>query len=151
MKITKRQLRRIIREAVWPSYAQKGSSEYSDVIIMSPNGDSLLVNGTETYVEDVPQELSIASGFPMDDTDSDNLISALDMGVDVVGGIPHFERTMVDGSESIKILCELAEKRGLLVDLHCDETDDPMSRHVETLANETTRLGKNFIFKVIEL
>jgi cytosine deaminase len=27
------------------------------------------------------------------------------------------------------------------VDLHCDETDDPMSRHVETLAAETTRLG----------
>ena len=77
MKITKRQLRRLIREAMWPSYAQKGSSEYSDVITMSPNGDSLLVNGTETYVEDVPQELSIASGFKMNDTDSDNLIFAL--------------------------------------------------------------------------
>jgi hypothetical protein len=77
MKITKRQLRRIIKEAMWPSYAQKGSSEYSDVITMSPNGDSVLVNGTETYVEEVPQELSIASGFPMNDTDSDNLISAL--------------------------------------------------------------------------
>lgn len=77
MKITKGQLRRLIREAVWPGYAQKGSNEYSDVIIMSPNGDSLLVNGTETYVEDVPSELSIASGFPMNDADSDNLISAL--------------------------------------------------------------------------
>ena len=77
MKITKGQLRRLIREAVWPGYAQKGSNEYSDVIIMSPNGDSLLVNGTETYVEDVPAELSIASGFPMNDADSDNLISAL--------------------------------------------------------------------------
>ena len=73
----------------------------------------------------------------------DNLISALDMGVDIVGGIPHFERTMADGTESIRILCEIAEKRGLLVDLHCDETDDPMSRHVETLAYETLRLGLN--------
>ena len=73
----------------------------------------------------------------------DNLITALDMGVDVVGGIPHFERTMADGAESIKILCEIAEKRGLLVDLHCDETDDPISRHVETLAYETLRLGLN--------
>ena len=71
----------------------------------------------------------------------DNLKAALDMGVDVVGGIPHFERTMEDGRESIRILCEIAEKRGLLTDLHCDETDDPMSRHVETLALETTRLG----------
>ena len=71
----------------------------------------------------------------------DNLNAALDMGVDVVGGIPHFERTMEEGHESIRILCEIAEKRGLLTDLHCDETDDPMSRHVEKLALETTRLG----------
>ena len=39
------------------------------------------------------------------------------------------------------MLCEIAEKRGLLVDMHCDESDDPMSRHVETLAFETQRLG----------
>ena len=71
----------------------------------------------------------------------DNLNAALDMGVDVVGGIPHFERTMEEGHESIRILCEIAEKRGLLTDLHCDETDDPMSRHVEKLALETIRLG----------
>ncbi|KQT51728.1 cytosine deaminase [Devosia sp. Leaf420] len=66
---------------------------------------------------------------------------ALDMGVDVVGGIPHFERTMADGAASVKALCEIAEKRGLLVDLHCDETDDPLSRHIETLTYETQRLG----------
>jgi len=70
-----------------------------------------------------------------------NLLRALDMGVDVVGGIPHFERTMDDGAASVKRLCEIAVERGLPVDLHCDETDDPMSRHVETLAAETTRLG----------
>ncbi|KKB81124.1 cytosine deaminase [Devosia soli] len=66
---------------------------------------------------------------------------ALDMGVDVVGGIPHFERTMADGAASVKALCEIAEKRGLLVDLHCDETDDPLSRHIETLTYEAQRLG----------
>ncbi len=71
----------------------------------------------------------------------DNLKAALDMGVDVVGGIPHFERTMEEGHESIRMLCKIAEKRGLLTDLHCDETDDPLSRHVEILALETTRLG----------
>jgi len=27
------------------------------------------------------------------------------------------------------------------VDLHCDETDDPLSRHIETFAFETQRLG----------
>ncbi len=71
----------------------------------------------------------------------DNLARALDMGVDVVGGIPHFERTMADGAKSIQVLCELAEKKGLMVDMHCDESDDPLSRHVETLAQETTRLS----------
>lgn len=71
----------------------------------------------------------------------DNLRRALDLGVDVVGGIPHFERTMVEGAESVRLLCELAAERGLPVDMHCDETDDPMSRHIETLAFHTQRLG----------
>ena len=70
-----------------------------------------------------------------------NLNKALDMGVDVVGGIPHFERTMEEGTESIEYLCELASKKGLKVDMHCDESDDPMSRHIETLTKETVRLG----------
>jgi cytosine deaminase len=71
----------------------------------------------------------------------DNLKRALDKGVDVVGGIPHFERTMSEGAASVKLLCEEAAKRGLRVDMHCDETDDPMSRHIETLAYETQRLS----------
>ncbi len=70
-----------------------------------------------------------------------NLKRALDLGVDVVGGIPHFERTMALGAESIRILCELAAAHGKRVDMHCDESDDPLSRHVETLAYETQRLG----------
>ncbi|MBC7994090.1 MAG: amidohydrolase family protein [Rhizobacter sp.] len=70
-----------------------------------------------------------------------NLKRALDRGVDVVGGIPHFERTMADGAESVRLLCEVAAERGLRVDMHCDETDDPMSRHIETLAFHTQRLN----------
>lgn len=71
----------------------------------------------------------------------DNLKRALDKGVDVVGGIPHFERTMADGATSVKLLCEIAAERGKLVDMHCDESDDPLSRHIETLAFEAQRLG----------
>ena len=71
----------------------------------------------------------------------ENLKRALQMGVDVVGGIPHFERTMADGAESVRLLCELAAERGLPVDMHCDESDDPLSRHIETLAFHTQRLG----------
>ena len=70
-----------------------------------------------------------------------NLDRALKKGVDVIGGIPHYERTMKEGSLSIKLLCELAAEKDLLVDMHCDESDDPMSRHVETLAFEAHRLG----------
>lgn len=71
----------------------------------------------------------------------ENLKRALGKGVDVVGGIPHFERTMAEGAASVKLLCEIAAERGLLVDMHCDESDDPLSRHIETLAFETQRLG----------
>ncbi|MFN7166564.1 MAG: amidohydrolase family protein [Pannonibacter sp.] len=82
--------------------------------------------------------------FPQDGlyrtkTGRENVLRALDMGVDVVGGIPHFERTMEDGAASVKDLAHIAAERGLMLDLHCDETDDPMSRHVETLAAEVTR------------
>lgn len=71
----------------------------------------------------------------------DNLKRAIAMGVDVVGGIPHFERTMAQGAESVRLLCEYAAQQGLMVDMHCDESDDPLSRHIETLAAETLRLG----------
>ena len=71
----------------------------------------------------------------------ENLIRALDMGVEVVGGIPHFERTMEEGAASVRDLAHIAAERGLMLDLHCDETDDPNSRHVETLAAEVHRHG----------
>ena len=84
--------------------------------------------------------------FPQDGllrspTAFDNLKRAIRMGVDVVGGIPHFERTMADGAASVRLLCEFAAEQGLMVDMHCDESDDPLSRHIETLAAETLRLG----------
>jgi cytosine deaminase len=69
-----------------------------------------------------------------------SLKRALAMGVDVVGGIPHFERTMADGAESVRVLCEIAADLGKRVDMHCDESDDPLSRHVETLAYHAQRL-----------
>ena len=69
------------------------------------------------------------------------LETALDRGVDVVGGIPHFERTMDEGKKSVEVLCRIAAERGLRVDMHCDESDDPLSRHIETLTAETVRHG----------
>ena len=81
------------------------------------------------------------NGYLRSPGSKDNLKRALEMGVDVVGGIPHFERSMADGAESVRQLCEIAADEGLPVDMHCDESDDPMSRHIETLSQETTRLG----------
>jgi Cytosine deaminase and related metal-dependent hydrolases len=64
------------------------------------------------------------------------MTEAIAMGADVVGGIPHFENTRDQGVSSIHFLMDLAERSGCLVDVHCDETDDPQSRFLEVLAEE---------------
>jgi cytosine deaminase len=69
------------------------------------------------------------------------LTEALDRGIGIVGGIPHFERTTEAGTTSVEALFRLAADRGLPIDMHCDETDDPLSRHVETMAAEAKRYG----------
>jgi cytosine deaminase len=61
---------------------------------------------------------------------------ALEFGADVVGGIPHFEYTRELGVASMKRVVELAIKYDRLVDVHCDEIDDPNSRFLEVLACE---------------
>jgi cytosine deaminase len=66
---------------------------------------------------------------------------AVELGADVVGGIPHFELTREDGVESVKFAMALADDHGLRVDIHCDETDDDHSRFVEVMAAETIRRG----------
>src|SRR6202165_2569729 len=74
--------------------------------------------------------------------DGQNLMRrAVDMGVDVVGAIPHFELTREYGEQSVKFAFDLAANKGLRVDIHCDETDDDHSRFVELMAAETIRLG----------
>ena len=55
MKITKRQLRRIIKEAI------QGET-WSTVIVMSPAGDSVLVDGQEVDPRSIAYELEVASG-----------------------------------------------------------------------------------------
>ncbi|MGG5288917.1 cytosine deaminase [Pseudomonas shirazensis] len=69
------------------------------------------------------------------------MTEAIAMGADVVGGIPHFENTRDQGVSSIKFLMDLAERSGCLVDVHCDETDDPQSRFLEVLAEEARVRG----------
>lgn len=66
---------------------------------------------------------------------------ALDMGCDAVGAIPHFEASRESGIESLKIVFDEAARRGLAIDVHCDETDDSGSRFTEIMAEETIRRG----------
>ena len=63
--------------------------------------------------------------------------SAVRAGCDAVGAIPHFERTHDEGNTSLKLAFDLAERLDKLVDVHCDETDDPGSRHLERMCAET--------------
>ena len=75
------------------------------------------------------------------DGGQDLMRRAIDLGVDVVGAIPHYELTREYGELSIKFAFDLAANKGLRVDIHCDETDDDQSRFVEVMAAETIRLG----------
>ncbi len=77
--------------------------------------------------------------FPQEGIESfadgrDLMTQAVAMGADVVGGIPHFENTRDQGVSSLHFLMDLAERNDRLVDVHCDETDDPNSRFLEVLA-----------------
>jgi cytosine deaminase len=69
------------------------------------------------------------------------MVEALELGVDVVGGIPHYEWTREYGERDVKTALALAARYGRPADLHCDETDDDQSRFLEVLAAETIRLG----------
>ncbi|QJT08351.1 cytosine deaminase [Oceanidesulfovibrio marinus] len=66
---------------------------------------------------------------------------AIELGVDVLGCIPHNELTREDGVASVEYVMGLASETGMLVDIHCDETDDDQSRFVETVAAQTIKRG----------
>jgi cytosine deaminase len=66
---------------------------------------------------------------------------AMDMGADVVGGIPHNELTREDGVKDVEFAFELAEKYGALIDIHCDETGDEQSRFVEVMLKKALETG----------
>jgi cytosine deaminase len=77
-------------------------------------------------------------GFP---NGQDLMRRAVELGADVVGGIPHYELTREDGVASVEFALALADEHGLMVDIHCDETDDDHSRFVEVMVKETIRRG----------
>src|SRR5436305_5024240 len=66
---------------------------------------------------------------------------ALELGCDLVGGIPHFEWTRDMGVEEVHYTFELAKEFNRDIDVHCDETDDPHSRFTEVMAADTLQQG----------
>lgn len=79
------------------------------------------------------------AGILTQDHHEDLLEEALAAGADLVGGIPHYENTYLDGVKSVKILMDLAEQYECGVDVHIDEMDDPDSRFTEVLASEALK------------
>ncbi|MBN7274479.1 cytosine deaminase [Ligilactobacillus pobuzihii] len=71
----------------------------------------------------------------------DLLEQAVKEGADAVGGVPHYEFNQQYGADSVKYLVSLAEKYDKLVDVHCDEIDDPNSRNLEVLATQAYETG----------
>ncbi|MGF1472099.1 MAG: cytosine deaminase [Rubrobacteraceae bacterium] len=71
----------------------------------------------------------------------DLLDTALSLGADVVGGIPHYEFTRELGEKDVHFACELARRYNRPIDCHTDETDDPNSRFTEILAANAIRNG----------
>ncbi len=81
-------------------------------------------------------------GFARDEELYDNFESMFaEMGIDVVGGMPHREDTREKGVEHTHAALEIADKYDLQVDFHIDETDDPNSRYTEVLASKSKDLG----------
>lgn len=72
---------------------------------------------------------------------ADLMRRAVEMGADVIGGIPHNEFTREDGVRDVEFVYDLAEKTGSLIDIHIDETGDDQSRFVEVMAKESILRG----------
>ncbi len=69
------------------------------------------------------------------------LREAMELGCDIVGGIPHYEWTRDMGVDSVHYTFDLAKEFNRDIDCHCDETDDPLSRFTEVMAADTIEQG----------
>jgi cytosine/creatinine deaminase len=86
------------------------------------------------------------TAFPQDgifahEGDEARLERAIELGVDCVGGIPHYEPTAELGHREVDRVFELARRHNRRIDVHCDETDDPGSRYLEVMADHTVKHG----------
>lgn len=123
------------------THVDTGSRLAAEVLLELRDQLAAGVPGMLCEGQPIPVELQLVA-FPQEGIlrapgQADAWREVVHMGVDAVGAIPHFERTQSEGEESLRMALDLASRRGLKVDVHCDETDDPGSRFLEVLCAET--------------
>jgi cytosine deaminase len=143
--LTHDDVKRRAREAILWEVAQGTGVIRSHVDVCDPNLTALraLLELREEVRDIVDLELI---AFPQDGVfsfpDGPVLMRrAMELGCDIVGGIPHYEWTREDGVQEVHFIFDLARESGAPVDLHCDETDDDQSRFLEHVAARTMRDG----------
>ncbi|HUA48545.1 MAG TPA: cytosine deaminase [Solirubrobacteraceae bacterium] len=106
-----------------------------------------MVRGLLRLRDDVADMCTIqVTAFPQDglyanEGDERRLEEAIRRGVDCVGGIPHYEPTAELGLREVHRIFDLAKAHNRRIDIHCDETDDPSSRYLEVMADNTVKSG----------
>jgi cytosine deaminase len=71
----------------------------------------------------------------------DLMREVMKIGVDIVGGMPFNEASPTDSRRHIEIAFDIAKEFDADIDMHVDETDDPMARTLEMLAELTIANG----------
>jgi cytosine/creatinine deaminase len=143
--LTHEDVKRRATEAIKWEVAQGALFIRSHVDVCDPNLIALrAMLEVQQEVKDIC-ELQIVA-FPQDGILSfpngkDLMDEAMNLGANVVGGIPHYEWTREMGVEDVNIAFELARRYNRDIDCHCDETDDPHSRFTEVMAANTMQQG----------
>ena len=79
-----------------------------------------------------PQE-----GILQNEGAADLMEEAMELGADVVGGMPFNEKSLDDSAKHIEFAFNLAREFDADIDMHVDETDDPAAKTLEILARQT--------------
>lgn len=143
--LTREDVKRRVREEIQWEVAQGTLFIRSHVDVCDPNLTALrALLEVREEVRDICEVQLVA--FPQDGILSfpngrELMRQALELGCDVVGGIPHHEWTRDMGVEDVHYVFELAKEFNRDIDCHCDETDDPLSRFTEVMAADTLAQG----------
>jgi cytosine/creatinine deaminase len=158
-----------LQEAIYITWDHKRSYTVDEIVERaSPVVESAIVNGTtamrgfadvDTIGGLVPVEGVLelkrrfdgritmdVVAFPQEgiirDQGCDKLMrEAMDLGADVVGGLPWYERLDRDAHDHVDFCFELANRTGKDIHMLVDDTDNPNSRSLEYLAVRTLQEG----------